>query len=92
VGKRARGEISEAFDWYLARSPQAASAFETELSSAFRELLESPERYQVVVGQLRRTLLKQFPYAVYFKVYPRRVTVVAVIHGRRRPKNWLARR
>ena len=92
MGKRARGEISEAFDWYLARSPLAASAFETELSSAFRELLESPGRFQVVVGHLRRTPLKRFPYTVYFKVYPRRITVVAVIHGRRRPENWLVRR
>ena len=38
-----------------------------------------------------RVLLRGFPYAVYYKVYPKFVSIVGVIHGHRHPSVWLRR-
>jgi toxin ParE1/3/4 len=85
----ARAEIADAFEWYLARSKDAPADFLAELDRALEHIAEAPEQFPVVRGRLRRVLLRRFPYAVYFKVYPRVISVVGVIHGHRHPDTWL---
>ncbi len=80
-----------AFDWYHQHSPTAARRFLDAVDHAITEITETPERYPVVRGRLRRILLRGFPYAVYYKVYPSLISVVGVIHGHRRPDTWLRR-
>jgi len=91
IRAQARAEIAEAFDWYFARSRDAAVDFLAELDSAFRQIAEAPEQFSVVRGRLRRVLLHRFPYAVYYKPYPTVISVVGVIHGRRHPNTWSRR-
>jgi plasmid stabilization system protein ParE len=91
VRVRARAEITEAFEWYRARSPDAAGNFLAAIDRALADIAEAPERFPVVRGRLRRLLLHGFPYAVYYKVFPRTISVVGVIHGHRHPDTWLAR-
>jgi plasmid stabilization system protein ParE len=87
----ARAEITEAFEWYLARSHNAPAEFLAEIDSALAQIVEAPERFPVVRGRMRRVLLHRFPYAVYYKVYPTVISVVGVIHGHRHPDTWLRR-
>ncbi|MBL0937633.1 MAG: type II toxin-antitoxin system RelE/ParE family toxin [Gemmatimonadaceae bacterium] len=89
IRARARAEIVEAVEWYEARSRVASAAFLDALDVVLREIGETPERFPVVQGQLRRVLLKRFPYAVYYKVYPNTISIVGVIHGRRHPSTWV---
>ena len=91
VRERARAEIREAFDWYLARSPSAAARFFEAVDAAISEIERTPERHPVVRGNLRRRLLPTFPYAVYYKLFPTVISVVGVIHGHRHPETWLQR-
>lgn len=91
VRKAARAEITAAFEWYLARSPRAASRFLEAVDDAMRRIEEAPERQPVIRGRLRRVLLGRFPYAIYYKVYPATISVVGVIHGHRHPDTWLKR-
>ena len=91
VRRTARAEIQDAFDWYLARSPAAAARFLDVVDSAIGDIQQDPERCPVVHGNLRRRLLPTFPYGVYYKVYPKVISVVGVIHGHRHPQEWLRR-
>ena len=91
VRKLARAEIDAAFNWYRVRSPRAAARFLEAVDAAIISIARAPKHQAIVRGQLRRRLLKGFPYAVYYKVYPRITTVVGVIHGRRHPAVWLRR-
>ena len=89
--KEAQADIEGALKWYRQQSPTAALRFLIAVDEALESLREQPERFPVVVGKLRRTLLRRFPYAVYFKVYERTISVVGVIHGHRHPRTWLRR-
>jgi plasmid stabilization system protein ParE len=91
IRKRAQAEITEAFEWDRARSPEAAAEFLEALDAAVFAIQEAPERHHVVSGRLRRVLLQGFPYGVYYKPYPSVISVVGVIHGHRHPNTWLAR-
>ncbi|MGH7656210.1 MAG: type II toxin-antitoxin system RelE/ParE family toxin [Gemmatimonadaceae bacterium] len=87
----ARAEIAEAFDWYLARSPRAAAEFIEALDAAISGIEGAPERHGPVHGNLRRWLLRGFPYGVYYKVYEGVISVVGIIHGSRHPEQWRRR-
>ena len=64
VRAQARTEIAEAFEWYRARSIDAAANFLDELDVAMKRIADAPEQFPVVRGRLRRVLLEHFPYAV----------------------------
>jgi plasmid stabilization system protein ParE len=91
IRRLARAEIESAFDWYRQRSPRAAERFLAALGRALGTIEKAPLRHAVVRGMLRRVLVRGFPYAVYYKVYPKVVSVVGVIHGHRHPSIWLRR-
>ena len=91
VRKIARTEIVAAFQWYLKRSPTAAQQFLDGVDDAITLIEEAPEHHPVIRGRLRRVLLRRFPYAVYYKVFPSTISVVGVIHGHRHPDTWLRR-
>jgi len=50
-----------------------------------------PESYQVAYRDVRRAVVKRFPYAVYYRVISSRVVVTAIFHVRRDPKSWQTR-
>ena len=91
VRKDAKAEILETFDRYFQSSPVAAQRFVDAVDDALAKIEEAPELFPVIRGRLRRALLRRFPYAVYFKVYPSTISVVGVIHGHRHPDTWLRR-
>jgi plasmid stabilization system protein ParE len=68
--KTAREEIEDAFEWYGRQSATAPIRFLLALDEALANIREQPERFPVVTGSLRRTLLRRFPYAVYFQNLP----------------------
>ena len=93
------GFHSEAAEGYLAAtqyyldhaSPFVAAAYVAEVEAAIRTLLASPTRWALIEEpQIRRYLLKQFPYSIYYRWEPERdrVSIYAVMHFSRRPGYW----
>ena len=93
------GFHSEAAEEYLAAtqyyldhaSPFVAAAYVAEVEAAIRTLLASPTTWALIEEpQIRRYLLKQFPYSIYYRWEPERdrVSIYAVMHFSRRPGYW----
>lgn len=91
IRKLAKAEIIAAFEWYLKRSPSAAHQFLNAVDEAMTIIEETPLSHPVIRGRLRRVLVRHFPYAVYYKVFPSTISVVGVIHGHRHPETWMQR-
>ena len=62
----ADSDVETAFDWYEAELPGLGQQFLNELERAYERIAAGPSRYQRVAGEIRRVLLRRFPYAVYF--------------------------
>lgn len=92
IRRLARRDIDSAFDWYLERDQDAAAAFLLEVDYLLERMRQGYEQFPVAHRDLRRALLKQFPYAIYFKAEADLVAVVAVLHQRRSPRIWQSRR
>lgn len=84
-------EVNDAYQWYETRRAGLGDDFLAALEVIYRAVRATPEMHQVVEMGIRRSLLRRFPYAVYYRVDADRVEVVAVQHGHRDPENWRAR-
>ncbi len=88
----AREDILGAAIWYEQRAEGLGIRFRSVVDSTLIAIAEAPERHRVVYRDVRRAILPDFPYALYFVVRGRTVQVLACTHGRRRPRRWQSRR
>ena len=87
----AMAEMAEAAAWYAVHGLELDAAFLDEVSRVIGMIRASPHRYPVVEGDIRRAVLKRFPYAVLFRAREDEVVVIACFHGRRDPEEWRRR-
>jgi plasmid stabilization system protein ParE len=84
-------EMAEAAAWYAVHGLELDAAFLDEVSRVIGMIRASPHRYPVVEGDIRRAVLKRFPYVVLFRPREDEVVVIACFHGRRDPEEWRRR-
>jgi plasmid stabilization system protein ParE len=53
IPSQAQQEINQAFDWYLRRSPEAASAFLTEIGASLAQITSHPQLYPIYTKNTR---------------------------------------
>ncbi len=91
VTRATEDDIVAAALWYEARSDGLGMDFIRAADAALAAVARSPHQYPVVHREVRRVLLRRFPYAVYFVTRDRTVQVIACMHVRRDPRGWKTR-
>ncbi|CAN5372677.1 hypothetical protein BH11PSE9_BH11PSE9_36340 [soil metagenome] len=91
VSPGAQRDARGAYEWYRERSTKAADSFRTELLKAFELISENPAAWSAVSGNIRRFVLKRYPYTVYFEFDGSVVWILAIGHHRQRPHVWAGR-
>ncbi len=88
VRRRAEFDIDEAYTWYEARAEGVGEAFLRAVEACFARIERHPEAHVVVHDRVRRTRLHRFPYGVYYTIREDFIDILAVYHGRRRPRRF----
>ncbi len=91
IEPEAQEDLAGAFAWYEAQRAGLGSEFLAEVAHTLSAIEEAPERYPILRGATRRTLVRRFPYAVFYILDPELIAVTAVMHGRRDPRRWQER-
>jgi toxin ParE1/3/4 len=89
---QAEVEILAARQWYEERHAGLGDEFRAALAEAIGRLSRQPELFPRVHGDMRRVLVRRFPFGVYFEVADNQIVVLGVVHGHRDPKTWKSRR
>lgn len=87
----AKAEFEDAMIWYERQRRGLGEEFVIEIDEALAKVAESPMRYPVLFGDIRKTSARRFPYAIYFRLRGTTVVVLAIFHGRRDPRVWQSR-
>jgi len=87
----AEADVEDAAGWYHSEQGGLSKRFLRDVDHTFSRVLERPMQFPSVAAEVRRALLHNFPYAVYFRTSGETVTVLAVLHLRRNPAVWRAR-
>ena len=89
--RRAREELDEAATWYERQTPGLGQRFKDHVGEVLDRVRRTPEIHGRVYGDVRCAKVRRFPYAVYYRIEPDRVVVIAVFHGKRDPRVWQRR-
>jgi toxin ParE1/3/4 len=88
----ARQELIDARDWYANESPGLGRRFLAAVDAAVERIIANPLQFPAVYRNIRRVLLRRFPYALMFVAESDgNVTVIACFHGSRNPVRWQRR-
>ena len=79
-------ELLEVRDYYNERSLGLGGAFVDEFERQILHIATQPERWMVVQGDMRRALMRRFPYVILFRIMDERTIRVTVVkHEARHP-------
>lgn len=84
----ARVEYLEAIQRYNEINPDLGSGLYAEVEQALEFVARMPLAGVPVRQNVRKVVLRRFPYALFYEIVDESVRIVAVAHQRRRPGYW----
>jgi len=84
----AEAELISAAEFYEGRLPGLGTQFLDAADRAIQSIHMAPERSAVVAAGVRRYLMPRFPFAIYYRLHPDDVRILAFKHHSRRPDYW----
>ena len=87
----AEAELAEARVWYGLQRDGLDATLMLRIDETLLRIVEAPNAYPIVYRQLRRAVVRQFPFAIFYEPIPGEIRVVAVYHSRRNPKRLKSR-
>lgn len=87
----AREELIEAQDWYEGEAAGLGRRFRHAIDTLIERMSDNPRQFPVVFNNVRRALLRRFPYSLFFVVEDDALIVIACFHASRNPSHWQKR-
>jgi toxin ParE1/3/4 len=87
----AEADLEEARNWYEAQLTGLGDEFIVEVDAVLRRVAHSSRQFAKIHGEVRRGLVRRFPFAIYFIRDKGRSIVIGVLHQRRNPAAWQRR-
>ncbi len=87
----AAAEFEQSVEFYKGRGRGLGKRFSSEVRVAIRKVVATPERWRVLEGDVRRCLVRVFPYTVIYTIEQDFILIIAVAHAKREPGYWRQR-
>jgi toxin ParE1/3/4 len=87
----ARAELIAAQDWYEGESTGSGRRFRQAIDALIERMSDHPRQFPTVFKNVRRALLRRFPYSLFFVVADEGPIVIACFHASRDPSHWQKR-
>lgn len=87
----AEEEMFEAVKYYQSRTSGLGSDYLSEVERAIASIAKSPLTWPKIEGELRRRLVRRFPFGILYFDESEEIVIVAVAHLRRKPGYWKKR-
>lgn len=88
LAEAAREDIENARRWYRARNEALGRDFARAVRSAIASVGQFPERHPLAHQNVRRALLRRFPYMLLYVIGPDAILIVGCWHTHRDPRSW----
>ena len=76
-------DLDEAIEWYEKKSPGLGKRFIKSFEEAKEKIISQPLSYRNVTAAVKRTLLKDFPYKIFYHVAQDTIFIIGLAHTKR---------
>jgi len=87
----AETEFNEAIEYYENNEPGLGYDFSMEVHAAIQNIVNYPTAWPILEDNIRRCLVKRFPFGVIYSLEQDEIFILAVMHLRRHPDYWKSR-
>ena len=87
----ARDDLVDAAFWYETQRKGLSEDLFANIDAALKAISERPESFPLIRKNVRRALVKRFPFAIYFREEDDYLVVLAIMHTARSPRAWRKR-
>ena len=91
VREEAKKDLAEGYAWYEKRQPGLGRELVFSVEAAIIEIGRRPLTFQIIYKNVRRAVIKRFPYTILFIESNDVISVIAIFHARRNPRIWQRR-
>ncbi len=91
VAPEAELDFAEAYVWYERRRIGLGEEFLSSVDACMEGIRRQPEMCPLVHETYRRSLIRRFPYMLFYEYAESTVTVYSVFHTSRDPEKWRQR-
>lgn len=88
----AEREFHDAISWYEHQRKGLGAEFFLCIDESIERITSNPLIFPVVYNQIRRIVVRRFPFAVFYEVIEAEIRAVGVFHSRRDPDIWKSRK
>jgi len=89
--EEAEMDLADAASWYEFQQQGLGDEFLNELLSTIQSVEKHPFGFPIVHRDVRRALIKRFPFGVFYRVESEFIVIFAVMHASRHPLRWQSR-
>jgi toxin ParE1/3/4 len=87
----AQAEFDEGYDFYEGRRSGLGEAFADAVQVVLDRIRAMPRLHAPVFRDVRRAVVRAYPFCVYYREEPTLVRVLSVFHTSRDPAIWKSR-
>lgn len=91
ITPEAEEDLADARSWYERKREGLGERFILCVEAALNHIHRAPLGATEVQPGIRRVVVRQFPYGVFYRVDPDQIAVLAVYHSKRDPRGWQTR-
>ena len=91
IAPDAAQDLDEAYGWYESHRVGLGEEFLSCVDACVQEICRFPEMFVKIHKGCRRSLVRRFPYAVFYEHLNGTIQVYCVFHTSRSPEKWRLR-
>ena len=91
VDPEAQAEFDEGYDYYESKRGGLGETFADAVQVVLDRIGQMPRIHRVVFADIRRAVVRGFPYCVYYREEASLIRVLSVFHTSRDPTIWQLR-
>ncbi len=84
-------ELNEAKEWYNLQQEHLGERFVKEIDKTLTRINDNPFQFPQKKKQIRKAVVNNFPYSIFFYVSDNLINVFAIFHYSRNPMIWKKR-
>jgi len=84
-------DIAEAYWWYESQRVGLGEEFLRSIEASLEKIRRHPQLHAPVHENYRRTLVRRFPYCIFYEFEEAAATVFYIVHTARDSAKWRAR-
>ncbi|HAQ21313.1 MAG TPA: hypothetical protein DCR40_19090 [Prolixibacteraceae bacterium] len=81
----AESDLKIAAEWYALQKEGLDQEFIEEIENSIRRIQQNPQQFAFVRKKIRMSIVKRFPYGIYYFIADEIIHVLALFHFSRNP-------